>query len=449
MPVKLLPGGLVPVEDGVVAHLPVGDGFVNLPAAVYLAVQAALGLDALLVVLVDESDLRGTAHPAGHHVFPDDVGNVQKIDGGQLHHAGFAAGPGLADDLVDLVQHGHHGLVAAGGAAEHLQPLPSGADAVVFHNHRIDFAVFAVGEDLEIMLQRLGPALFGVADGDGDGVGGEIQVGVLQPVLHRAGGVGLVEDLHVCADFRQLFRILLQHAHPHAAAHHEQVKQVVVGVEAVNNLKGAVVVGHGVRVRHRGVAHPQGAARQELAQVVDVVVQLFRLFPRGGRQRAVVLYRPAHRLPPEFPPAVLGQVAGIGAGIHKGAQLLHGVGGMLVLAEELTGKQPLPPILPAPLLLLLNAVQDIGLGGAEALLLKQALLHSVLNGFNAHRFLLGGLQLLDDGLCGAGYGLVVVLPRGSGGKTDGPADEFLVKGNHRAVPLAYIHCIFPLQLYQM
>lgn len=69
-----------------------------------------------------------------------------------------------------------------------------------------------------------------------------------------------MEDLHVRADFRQLFRILLQHAHPHAAAHHEQVKQVVVGVEAVNNLKGAVVVGHGVRVRHRG-SHTPGTAR--------------------------------------------------------------------------------------------------------------------------------------------------------------------------------------------
>ena len=48
---------------------------------VHLAVQMALGLDAGLVVRVDQTDLRGAAHAAGHHVFPDDVGDVQKIDG--------------------------------------------------------------------------------------------------------------------------------------------------------------------------------------------------------------------------------------------------------------------------------------------------------------------------------------------------------------------------------
>ena len=81
VPVQLFPCGLMAVINGIVAHLPVGDIFVDLPSAVYLAVQMALGLDAGLVVRVDQADLRGAAHAAGNHVFPDDVGDVQKIDG--------------------------------------------------------------------------------------------------------------------------------------------------------------------------------------------------------------------------------------------------------------------------------------------------------------------------------------------------------------------------------
>ena len=81
MPVKLFSGGLFPVENGVVAHLAVGDGLVNLPAAVYLAVQVALGLDTGFIVGVDEPDFRSPAHTAGNYVLPDDIGNVQKVDG--------------------------------------------------------------------------------------------------------------------------------------------------------------------------------------------------------------------------------------------------------------------------------------------------------------------------------------------------------------------------------
>ena len=77
VPVELLPGGLLLIVDGVVAHLPVGDGLVDLPAAGHIAVELALGLDARLVVGVDEADLRGAPHAAGDHVLADDVGDVQ------------------------------------------------------------------------------------------------------------------------------------------------------------------------------------------------------------------------------------------------------------------------------------------------------------------------------------------------------------------------------------
>ena len=84
VPVQLLARRLAAVEDGVVAHLAVGDGLVDLPAAADLAVQAALGLDALLVVLVDQADLGRAAHAAGDDVLADDVGDVQQVDRAQL-----------------------------------------------------------------------------------------------------------------------------------------------------------------------------------------------------------------------------------------------------------------------------------------------------------------------------------------------------------------------------
>ena len=81
MPVQLFSGRFLPVIDGIVAHLTVGDILIDLPAAVHLTVQMALGLDAGLVLRIDQADLRGTAHAAGNHVFSDDVGDIQKIDG--------------------------------------------------------------------------------------------------------------------------------------------------------------------------------------------------------------------------------------------------------------------------------------------------------------------------------------------------------------------------------
>ena len=81
MPVELFAGGLFSVIDGVIAHLPVSNGLVDLPAASHLAVQVTLSLDTGLIVRIDQADLRGAAYAAGHHIFPNDIGDVQQVNG--------------------------------------------------------------------------------------------------------------------------------------------------------------------------------------------------------------------------------------------------------------------------------------------------------------------------------------------------------------------------------
>ena len=417
-----------------------GDALVDLPVAVHLAVEVGFGLDAGLVVGVHQADLGGAAHAARHHVFADDVGDVQQVDGAQLGTGRPLPGAGGGDHLVDLGQHGHHGARAAGGAAKGLEPLSLGADGVVVHHQGVDALVLPVGQQLKIPADGLGPAFFGIADGQGGGVPLEGQVGVFQPLGRRHRVIGFVQDLQVGAHRRQLLGVGFQHPHPHAAAHHQQVEQVVVGGKVIDDGEGAVVVGHGVFFRHRGAPHPQGAARQKLPQVVDVVVELLGFFPGSGGQGGVVLHRPAHRLPPEFPPALLGQVPGIGAGVDKGAQLLHGVGGVLVGAEELPGQDALLPLAACALLLLLHAVEDIGLGGAVELLLEQRLLHRVLDALDVHDLLAGGRQFGLHRLGDPIHPFRVVFPCRGGGQGDGTAYKFSVKGHDLAAALAYVHC---------
>ena len=293
------------------------------------------------------------------------------------------------------------------------------------------------------MLQRLGPALLGIPDGQGGGVPVKGQVGVLPPVGGGQRLVGFVQDLQVGAHRRQLVGVGLQHPHPHAGAYHQQVEQVVVGRKAVDHRKGAVVVGHGVFVGHRGAAHPQRPAAQKLPHVVDVVIQLLGLLPAGGGQRAVVLHGAAHRLPPELPPAIPGQIAGIGPGIDKGAQLLHRVGSVLVGAQELPAQKPVPLLAAGALLLLLQPVADVGFGGLVVVFFKQGLLHRVLNGLDVLDLAAAGLQL---GGHQPGHGvhcLLVVLAGRRGRQRDGPGNEPFLKGHHLAAAFAYIHGVPP------
>ena len=231
---------------------------------------------------------------------------------------------------MDLVDHGHHGPVAAGRSAEGFQPLSLGTDGIVFHDQTIDAPVFPAGEDVKIVGDRLRPALLGISDGQGCHVPAEGQIRIFQPFPRRLRIIGFVQDPQVRAHRRKLFGVLLQHAHAHAASHHQQIEQIVIGRKTVDHGKGAVIVRHRVLIRHRRSSHPQGTSGQELAQMVNIVIQLLRFLSGRGRQGAVVFHRPPHGLPPEFPAPEPGQEPGIGARIHKRAELLHGTRRMLV-----------------------------------------------------------------------------------------------------------------------
>ena len=289
------------------------------------------------------------------------------------------------------------------------------------------------------MGQRLRPALLGVAHGEGGGVVRKGQVGVFQARIGRHRIVGLVQDLQIGAHGRQLVRVALQHAHAHAAAHHQQVEQVVVGGKGVDDRKGAIVVRHGVHLRHRRAAHPQCASGQELPHVIDVIEQLFRLLARGGRERAVVFDRAAHGLPPELAAAQPGQEARIGARIDKGAQLAHGVWRVFIGAQEFAGEQAFLFLAAAALLLLFDAVADIGPGRVIQLLLEQGLLDRVLDTFDVDRVLAARGQFGRDGFRDALDRVLIVLARGGGRQRDSALDKAGVEGHDRAAALFYIH----------
>ena len=309
VPVQLLPARLAAVIDRVVAHLAVGDLFIDLPPAVDLAVELAFGLDAGFVVGVDQPDFRGAPHPTRNNILTNNVCDVQQIYRLQLY-PGFSFAPaGRSNHLVNLAHHCHHRTIAAGGAAKGFEPFPLRADGIIHNDQTLHLAVFPVGQKVKVMLQRLGPALLRIADRQRCGIPRKSQVGVFQPFGSRHRVIGFVQDFQVGAHRREFVCIGLQHPYPDAAAHHQQVEQVMIGRKAVDNGEGTVVVGHRVGIGHRCAADPQRPAGQKLSHMIDVVIQLFGFFAAGRRERAVVFYGAAHSLPPEFPPPVLRQIA--------------------------------------------------------------------------------------------------------------------------------------------
>src|SRR5699024_12773390 len=109
-------------------------------------------------------------------------------------------------------------------------------------------------------------------------------------------------------------------------------RQIVIGVVIVVHLISTGIIRHGIGVRHLGVAYPEGPSGKKLSQMIDIVIKSLSLFSCGGRQRTVVLYRPADSLPPEFPASVTGDKTGIGSGIDKSPKLFHGIRRVLVSA---------------------------------------------------------------------------------------------------------------------
>ena len=126
-----------------------------------------------------------------------------------------------------------------------------------------------------------------------------------------------IENFYICTDLRKLFGILFQHADSHAAAHHQQIEQVVICMKIVDHLERAVVIRHGIFFRHLSLPHPQGPSGQKLFQMIDIVIQFFRFFPGCGRQGTVVFHGPAHRLPPELTSSETGKISGICSGVYK------------------------------------------------------------------------------------------------------------------------------------
>ena len=195
VPVQLLAGGLMGVENRVVAHLAVRDRLVDLPAVANLLVQVALCLDAGRVVLIDEANLRGTAHAARNHVLTDDICDIQQVDGLELGAGLAVTRTGLTDDLVNLIDHAHHGLVARCRAAEHLELFALGTDIAVIDHDMTDLVVLVVVEQVKVRVERLCPALLGVTDGDVSGVAREGEVGVFQTLVLGHFLIHLVQKL--------------------------------------------------------------------------------------------------------------------------------------------------------------------------------------------------------------------------------------------------------------
>ena len=289
------------------------------------------------------------------------------------------------------------------------------------------------------MGDRLGPALLGISDGQGSHISAEGQIRVFQPFPRRLRIIGFVQDPQVRAHRRKLFGVLLQHAHAHAASHHQQIEQIVIGGKTVDHGKGAVIVRHRVLIRHRRSSHPQGTSGQELAQVINIVIQLLRFLSGRGRQGAVVFHRPPHGLPPEFPASEPGQEPGIGARIHKRAELLHGTRRMLVGAQKFTGQKSFLLHAAGPFLLLLQAIPDIGLRRLIILLLKQRLLHRILDRLDIPDLLLPRAQLLRHCRRDPFDPFLAVLSCRCRREGNRPRNESGVKGNHLSAPFPYVH----------
>ena len=148
-----------------------------------LLVQVALCLDAGRVILIDEANLRGTAHAARNHVLTDDICDIQQVDGLELGADLAVTRTGLTDDLVNLIDHAHHRLVTRCRAAEHLELFALGTDIAVIDHDVTDLVVLVVVEQVKVRIECLRPTLLGVTDGDVSGIARECEVGVLQTCL--------------------------------------------------------------------------------------------------------------------------------------------------------------------------------------------------------------------------------------------------------------------------
>ena len=84
---------------------------------------------------------------------------------------------------MNLIDHTHHGLVTRCRTAEHLELFALRTDIAVIDHDMTDLIVLVVVEQVKVRVERLCPALLGVADGDVSGITREGEVGVLQTLI--------------------------------------------------------------------------------------------------------------------------------------------------------------------------------------------------------------------------------------------------------------------------
>ena len=114
---------------------------------------------------------------------------------------------------------------------------------------------------------------------------------------------------------------------------------------------------------------------------------------------------------------------------------------MLVFRQKFAAQQALLPVRNATGLLLFHAIEDVGLGGLEAALLEQRLLHRVLNGLDVHDHRAGpdelGLHVVHHAL----HGLVAVLARSRRSQRHSAHNKFPIIINNIAVSLSDLHML--------
>ena len=112
---------------------------------------------------------------------------------------------------------------------------------------------------------------------------------------------------------------------------------------------------------------------------------------------------------------------------------------MLVGAQKFTGQKSFLLHAAGPFLFLLQAIPDIGLRRLIILLLKQRLLHRILDRLDIPDLFLPRAQLLRHRSRDALDPFLAVFSRRCRSEGNRPRNESCIKGNHLSAPFPYIH----------
>ena len=209
-------------------------------------------------------------------------------------------------------------------------------------------------------------------------------------------------------------------------------------MEVVDNLKGAVIVCHRVLFTDTGLTYPQGTAGQELLHLIDVAVQRLGLLAAGLGQRAVILDRTAHGLPPELTASEVRQVTRIGARVDERAQLLHGAGCVLEGAQKLLAQQAVAVLIQTAALFLVHAIQNVCLGYVKSSGFKQGTLYQILYRLDLDDLVRLIGKVLFNVCDGIGHYRLLIVSSRYRGQSDGALDKAAVIGYNFTRTFFYI-----------